>query len=249
MHQVTHVPVAMPGLTVARTRGTELYVGIKDTFMLSRMEEGASRFWTHGREWSASRGSMVVHQPGDVHRDLARSGFVTYQIIRLAPALVEGVPQDVRVPPLLVDGDPRGVAMHRLHEAVAANANRFALECAVAEAVDAMTASDARFPETGPVRRALALIRERLDETITLDELAKHARLDKFHLCRAFRAQVGMPPHAYQVQLRVLRAKELLADGVKAKDIAARVGFYDQAQLTRHFRKIVGTTPARFARG
>jgi len=174
---------------------------------------------------------------------------VTYQIIRLAPALVEGVPQDVRVPPLLLDGDPRGLAMHRLHEAVAAKANRFALECAVAEAVDGMTASDARFPETGPVRRALALIRERLDETITLEELARHARLDKFHLCRAFRAQVGMPPHAYQVQLRVMRAKELLAGGVKAKDIAARVGFYDQAQLTRHFLKIVGTTPARFARG
>ncbi len=249
MHQVTHVPVAMPGLMVARTRGTELYVGIKDTFMLSRMEEGAARFWTHGREWSAERGSMVVHQPGDVHRDLARDGFVTYQIVRFAPPLVEGVPTDVRLPPCLVGGDPRGVALHRLHEAVAANANRFALECAVAEAVDAMTSSSARFPETGPVRRALALIRDRLDETITLDELARHARLDKFHLCRAFGAQVGMPPHAYQVQLRVLRAKELLAGGVKAKDIAARVGFYDQAQLTRHFRKIVGTTPARFARG
>lgn len=248
MHQITHVPVAMPGLTAYTARGDELFVGLKDTFMLSRMEYGAARFWTHGREWSATHGAVVVHQPGDVHRDLERSGVVVYSILKLSADLVEDVPRDVRVPALLDAGDHRADALHRLHDAVAANANRFALEVAVAEVLDGMT-GDARFPETGPVRRALALIQERLDETLSLDELSKHARLDKFHLCRAFRAQVGMPPHAYQTQLRILRAKELLSNGVKPKDIAPRVGFYDQAQLTRHFRKIVGVTPARFARG
>jgi AraC-like DNA-binding protein len=35
---------------------------------------------------------------------------------------------------------------------------------------------------------------------------------------------------------------------VRASDLAPLVGFYDQAQLTRHFRRLVGTTPARFGR-
>jgi AraC-like DNA-binding protein len=72
--------------------------------------------------------------------------------------------------------------------------------------------------------------------------------MDKFHLCRAFRAQVGLPPHAYLTRLRIMRAKELLAAGVRPSEIAPRVGLYDQSQLNRHFRRIVGTTPGAYAR-
>ena len=79
-------------------------------------------------------------------------------------------------------------------------------------------------------------------------DLAAYADLDKFHLCRAFRAQIGMPPHTYLTHLRIARAKELLHRGVRASDVAPLVGFYDQAQLTRHFRRLVGTTPARYGK-
>lgn len=92
----------------------------------------------------------------------------------------------------------------------------------------------------------MAYLRERLAESITLDDLATHAALDKFHLCRAFRTQIGMPPHAYLTHLRIQRAKELLLDGVRASEIAPQVGLYDQSQLNRHFRRIVGVTPARY---
>jgi AraC-like DNA-binding protein len=83
---------------------------------------------------------------------------------------------------------------------------------------------------------------------VTLDALADHAGTDKFHLCRAFRAEVGLPPHAYLTRLRIMRAKELLAAGVKPCEVAQRVGLYDQSQLNRHFRQIVGTTPGAYAR-
>ena len=99
-----------------------------------------------------------------------------------------------------------------------------------------------------PVRRALEYIRERLGDSITLDHLADYADLDKFHLCRAFRTQIGMPPHTYLTHLRIARAKELLHRGERASDVAPQVGFYDQAQLTRHFRRLVGTTPARYGK-
>jgi len=46
-----------------------------------------------------------------------------------------------------------------------------------------------------------------------------------------------------------MRAKELLAAGVRPSEIAPRVGLYDQSQLNRHFRRIVGTTPGAYARG
>jgi AraC-like DNA-binding protein len=91
-------------------------------------------------------------------------------------------------------------------------------------------------------------MRAALGGSITLDDLADHAGLDKFHLCRAFRSQMGMPPHTYLTHLRIARAKELLLGGARASELAPLVGLYDQAQLTRHFRRLVGTTPARYAK-
>jgi AraC-like DNA-binding protein len=72
--------------------------------------------------------------------------------------------------------------------------------------------------------------------------------LSQFALLRAFRAATGLPPHAYLNQLRVRRARLLLDDGVPAADVAAQVGFADQAHLTRHFKRVVGVPPAAYQR-
>lgn len=252
-HRIEPLPVAAPGVVALRSHSDRRYDGMKDAYLISRFEAGTSEFWTHGRAWQGQPGAVVVQEPGDVHRDLRRDGVVTYQLIRLPPALVEQVTTRVRLQACLAPGDPRAAALHRLHDAVAANADRFTLECAIAEAIDTIAdvsvTQERAHAYTRPVRRALALIRERLADALTLDELAREAGLDKFHLCRAFRTQVGMPPHAYLTQLRILHAKAMLAAGAKPKDIAPRVGLYDQSQLNRHFRRIVGMTPGQFARG
>ena len=98
------------------------------------------------------------------------------------------------------------------------------------------------------VRRARAFLHDALVDKITLDDLAEHAALDKFHLVRAFRAEVGLPPYEYLTQLRVSRAKELLRRGVLVAEAAHTVGFYDESQLHRHFRRIVGVTPGAYAK-
>lgn len=252
VHRVEQLPVAAPGVTAMRSISERRFFGLKDTYLLSRCEAGAAEFWTHGRLWQGRPGSIVVHEPGDVHRDVRRDGVVVYQLIRLPPALVEQVTRRVRLQTCLAPDDPRAAPLHRLHDVVVAGADRFTLECALAEAIDAIAdisvTQDRARTLTRPVRRALERIRAQLDRPLTLDELARHAGLDKFHLCRAFRAQVGMPPHAYLTQLRILHAKRLLAAGARPTDVAPRVGLYDQSQLSRHFRRIVGMTPGQFAR-
>jgi AraC-like DNA-binding protein len=65
---------------------------------------------------------------------------------------------------------------------------------------------------------------------------------------RAFRAQYGIAPHAYLVQVRVNRAKRLLADGRSATEVALDAGFADQSALTRHFRRAFGVPPGAYAR-
>jgi transcriptional regulator GlxA family with amidase domain len=118
-----------------------------------------------------------------------------------------------------------------------------------AEAIAAIvTAGDVKSHHTLRVKRALDYLVARSADDVSLDNLAANTGADKFHLCRAFRQEVGMPPHAYLTRLRIANANALLAAGQKPTDVATAVGFYDQSQLTRHFRRIVGTTPGRYAR-
>lgn len=241
--------VSAPGLRAVRLSTDELHAGMKERYAVARVEAGRSEWWGRGKVWRSGPGSLQLLQPGDVHRDVAHDGPRTFQIVSFPAEAVERVIGDVRVHPQLDADDERGAPFHRLHDAVRDGADRLALEVAVAEAIAAFAAvGDANSEPTRPVRRALELLRERLAESVTLDDLATHADLDKFHLCRAFRAQVGMPPHAYLTRLRIMRAKLLLAAGVRPSDVAPQVGLYDQSQLNRHFRRIVGTTPGRYLR-
>ena len=84
---------------------------------------------------------------------------------------------------------------------------------------------------------------------IPLDELAALAGMDKFRLLRVFSAEVGFPPHAYQLLVRVNHARRLLSAGDNAAKVAVQVGFSDQSHLIRQFRRVEGMTPAAYLRG
>jgi transcriptional regulator GlxA family with amidase domain len=98
------------------------------------------------------------------------------------------------------------------------------------------------------VRRALEYLRDEVARNVTLDELAAVAGIGKYHLIRRFQAATGVPPHAYQVALRVNLARKLLERGELATRVAAEAGFTDQSHLNRHFRRRLGLTPAQYAR-
>jgi AraC-like DNA-binding protein len=67
-------------------------------------------------------------------------------------------------------------------------------------------------------------------------------------LVRLFREAVGVPPHAFQLQLRVSRAQQRLASGDSAADVAMACGFADQSHFSHCFKRIVGFTPGAFKR-
>jgi AraC-like DNA-binding protein len=102
--------------------------------------------------------------------------------------------------------------------------------------------------EHAAVRRARAHLTERWNQPIRLGELSTVAGLSPFELARRFRQQVGLPPHAFQLDLRVNNARRLLAAGETPAAVAAACGFADQPHLTRAFKRLVGVTPAAFAR-
>jgi AraC-like DNA-binding protein len=105
-------------------------------------------------------------------------------------------------------------------------------------------------PVAGPPIRGAARMRECLNEeglTMDLETLAKRAGLTRFEALRAFKKRYGLPPHAYQLCLRISHARRLLLEGGSAADVAARCGFADQSHFTRHFKRLSGVTPMQYA--
>jgi len=68
------------------------------------------------------------------------------------------------------------------------------------------------------------------------------------HVVRAFTRRHGLPPHRYLTGRRIDRARRLLLAGMPAAEVASAVGFADQSHLTRHFRRMLATSPGAYAR-
>jgi AraC family transcriptional regulator len=98
-------------------------------------------------------------------------------------------------------------------------------------------------------RRATELLREHLDGSVRLAEVARACDLSVSHFARSFKASFGTTCHRWLVARRIERAKALLAlANVPLVDVATQCGFGDQAAFTRTFHRHVGLTPGRWRR-
>jgi len=102
--------------------------------------------------------------------------------------------------------------------------------------------------ERTAVQRSRRYIEERFAEGLSLSELAEHVSLSRYHLLRAFRDEVGMPPYAYLESVRIRHAQQLIESGKSLAEVAAEVGFSSQSHMTERFKRILGVTPGQYAR-
>ncbi|AMY68093.1 helix-turn-helix domain-containing protein [Frigidibacter mobilis] len=99
------------------------------------------------------------------------------------------------------------------------------------------------------LRSVTAHMRARLDRRVAIAELAAAVGLSESWFAHAFKQSTGQPPHRWQMQMRIERARALLKDpALTVAAVAGATGFADQAHLTRAFRSVTGTTPAVWRR-
>ncbi|MGW2491258.1 AraC family transcriptional regulator [Streptomyces sp. NPDC001606] len=103
--------------------------------------------------------------------------------------------------------------------------------------------------DPGLARRLRELLDARVVDGVPLEEAARLLHAHPAHLVRAFSGAYGIAPHQYLMSRRIGRARRLLLAGTSPGAAAAATGFYDQAHLTRHFKRLVGVTPGRYGRG
>ena len=97
------------------------------------------------------------------------------------------------------------------------------------------------------VRRALAFLQVHFSEGVPLARAAATAGLSRFHFSRLFRRDIGRPFPTYLNELRIARAKTLLAsDHRSVTQVAFAVGFKDVSHFDKTFRKLVGRSPTEY---
>jgi AraC-like DNA-binding protein len=118
----------------------------------------------------------------------------------------------------------------------------------LAAVLELTTTEVPRPPVLSPaVARTREALHERFADEVPLEQLSAIAGMSKCHLVHLFHKEVGLPPHAYQIQLRVARARQLVAAGVPLAEVATLTGFADQSHLTRLFKRVVGIPPGQYA--
>lgn len=227
------------------------------------IEGGVETFWYRGANRIAVPGQLIALNPDELHTGSAAcgAGGWAYRMLYPPADLVERAARDLAglrgmptfASPVITD-DAMAGAVRRFHRAVEARAGGLAEASGLVEILALLAQRHARECKTPrrttrDDRIALGVeeyLEAHFEHNVTLSELSAHVGVSPFHLARRFRAARGIPPHRYLEQLRVHKARNLILEGDALSQAAARSGFHDQAQMTRHFRRHFGVTPGRY---
>lgn len=235
-----------------------------ESYLIGFTEQGVQQFTCRQTVHHSTPGQIFLLEPGEIHDgDAPNEGGFTYSMLYLEPAWLERAL-------LSLDDAP----LHQGSPGFASTlTQRPELLFAIAHAVTALSSNELRIvrqtaldtllvqlsrhlrwakPARASAHLPLAAVRAReylhahANEDVGLDDLAAISGASRFQLSRAFKQAFGLPPHAYLIQLRLARARQLLAKGDTPADVAFALGFADQSHLGRWFRRAYGLTPAHY---
>jgi len=237
-----------------------------DSYLVGITEQGLQQFNCRRQQHNSTPGKVFLLEPGDIHDGTApEAGGFTYRTLYLDPrwldrelrAQFEEAPDNAQLSfAATLAEDPRlAIATANAFEAMHHDELRIVRQTALDHLLANLTSHlrwrtlitpDPRLPLVA--QRARDYLHSHLHQDIGLDDLARVTGVDRFRLSRAFKAAFGMAPHAYLIQLRLTRARHLLARGEAPVSVAAALGFADQSHLGRWFQRAYRMTPAGYRR-
>ncbi|MDA8382546.1 MAG: AraC family transcriptional regulator [Betaproteobacteria bacterium] len=246
-------------------RSRHLWVVYHDTYTLCACVRLWGQSWRYrGRIHTLPSPGIMLMEPGELHRTLSLPNGAEFKVAQIPPAVVADTAGELGMSGVVhlcrAQADDPGLtaAVWRLGE-LAERGRVDLLEVQTLQAVVLRhllshaecppRAAEGGVEPTAAVGRAREYLRTHVFAQVTLDELATVAGIGRFRLLRAFQRRFGVPPHTYQTQLRIERARAMLRKGMTPAMVSTEVGFCDQSHFTRHFKKIIGVTPSEYARG
>ena len=234
-----------------------------ERYAIGVIERGALGFFYRGENVVATAGDISLCIPDEPHTGHSASdeGWM-YRMFYFNTEYLKSIMSEITAKasklPFFRAGvlrdDSLAKQLHSLHHYMELETSALAQETLLFDVLATLIKRHAdegvsRF-KVGQEARAMSQVKAYLGafyaEDITLDALAKVTGLSRYHLVRSFRQNVGVPPHAYLRQIRVERAKALLAKGNTIAEVAAMTGFSDQSHLNRWFKRLWGFTPGQY---
>jgi len=255
----------LPGvqLLVAH-RSARLWRVLHDTYSICIIPEnvnppGARSHWCYrGRSYTVQPGWAMLIEPGEVHVTKRVNGAADFFVVMLDPSFVVRMAEELDLPStphlrLAQTSDPDiVVAFERFYASLRSDTAHLEQEARLSDCLHLLLercaeTTSRRLLEAPQraVRRAREYLHEHAAEPVRLDDLVAVSGVSRFHLVHSFSRTYGLPPHAYQTQLRVATVREALRKGLRLPEIDA--GFADQSHMGRHFKQIVGVSPGRYA--
>ncbi|KAB0509747.1 AraC family transcriptional regulator [Pseudomonas moorei] len=235
-----------------------------DSYLVGVTEQGVQQFNCRRARHQSTPGKVFLIEPGDIHDGEAPTddGF-TYRMLYLDPrwlqrelaAVFDKAPDHGQLSfanTLATDArlaQATSLAFETLHRGELKIVRQTALD-GLLERLTSHLHWRTRYGEDPRLPRVAQKAREYLHANaqydIGLDQLAAATGVDRFRLTRAFKAAYGIAPHAYLVQLRLAKARRMLAQGEQPAAVAMALGFADQSHLGRWFVRAYGLTPALY---
>ncbi|WP_419810228.1 AraC family ligand binding domain-containing protein [Bacterioplanoides sp.] len=262
-----HSSEAMGGLELleARFENHTFTRHTHESYTIGVIEDGAQGFYRTGDNHVAPAGTVILVNADEVHSGHSETqGGWAYRALYPKPEQLEQLNTDLNQStgvsgapyfPNAVVQDP--FLAQQLYQLLALDRQKTSLLMQESVLYEVLRTLILRYGKSRPTealpgraKKQLTLVKEYLDDypdsDISLEGLANLAGLSPYHLNRSFKKAFGIPPHAYQIQARLRRAKTLLRQGMPVADVAVATGFHDQSHLHRNFRKALGVPPGRY---
>ena len=234
-----------------------------DSLTVALVAQGCMRIRVDGSSQLVAPGSVILLDPGRVHDGEshdATSGW-DYRVFYLDMQVIENTSTDLKLDHRVSDAWRRSLIQDQvawgrllqLHTAISSSQSLLERSSILFHGLaDLLTRAVApctpapRLPTTSPgLDRAREYLHANWQEPVSLDRVAAVAGLSRFYFLNSFRKRFGLPPHAYQLQLRIHRAKEMMFQGMPAAEVALKTGFHDQAHLSHTMRRFAGVAPGK----
>lgn len=237
---------------------------VHEGFCIGVIDDGAQRFFRSGANHVAPRGDIILVNADEVHTgSSALDSAWSYRAIYPTPEMFQELTQDLT----MYQGSVPWFSQAVIHDVGLSQQLRFlfnvleqpeqhslfketlylsTLACLVSRYGQSRSSQVALSDHPCGVARVQHLMADQPEQDYSLQELAQAAGLSQWHFLRQFKKYVGMTPHLWLVQHRILKAKRLLRAGEPLVNIAMQCGFADQSHFTRHFKKALGVTPQNY---